>query len=95
MHNLLMIASLLLLGTGCDLAARQQAREEARREQVAKELKAIGESMHQRSGDAPSVETPAPAEPRSDSPPSSDALEKSSQDYPREDRTTPGQAAAN
>lgn len=41
MKSFLTILSLVLLCGGCDLAARQQAREDARRAEIQKELKAM------------------------------------------------------
>lgn len=76
MKNFVMLLSLVLLCSGCDMAARQQAREEARRAEAAKELKAIGESMHGKQGDAPAGESPAAAEPKSDSAPPSESREE-------------------
>lgn len=80
MRNVLMLVSLLLLASGCDLAARQQARENARREQMVKELKATGEALHQKrveppSGELRASETPASTETKSDSAPTSDSNE--------------------
>ena len=72
MKNFLMILSLVLLCGGCDLAARQQAREEARRAEAQKNLKEIAESLHGKGDGTPAGDPPAAAEPKKDSAPSSE-----------------------
>lgn len=72
MKNFLMILSLVLLCGGCDLAARQQEREEARRAEAQKNLKEIGESLHGKGDGTPAGDPPAAAEPKNDSAASSE-----------------------
>ncbi len=72
MKSFLTILSLVLLCGGCDLAARQQAREDARRAEIQKELKAMGEALHRKPDGAPAGDPPAAAEPKNDSAPSSE-----------------------
>ena len=46
-------ALLITLCLGCDTAARQQQREEARKEEVADNLKKIGEETHDKQSEQP------------------------------------------
>jgi hypothetical protein len=59
MRKLLTFLCMFGLVAGCDVAARQQAAEEARREQAAKDLKAIGEAMHKKQSSPPTTEPAA------------------------------------
>lgn len=48
----LALPSLILFCGGCDMAARDLQAEQARRQQVAADLKAVGDAMHEKQGRA-------------------------------------------
>lgn len=58
-HYLIFIPILFVCSPGCDTAARQQEAENARRQQIANELRAIGTEMHNNHSDESSNDSAA------------------------------------